>query len=100
MLNSYTLTNLAFFYESTYFHSLKPDVKVLRLNNLKSLRQHGGQDRALLSFDIQAGDILSILDSSTSINHTFLLLFFTSKRPSPSISLEFKAALRIRSSGV
>ena len=43
------------FYCSTYFHSVKPDVKVLRLNNLKSLRQHGGQDRALLSFDIQAG---------------------------------------------
>mmetsp|Transcript_23139 Transcript_23139/g.31695 ORF Transcript_23139/g.31695 Transcript_23139/m.31695 type:complete len:170 (-) Transcript_23139:85-594(-) len=39
---------------STYFHEEKPDIKVLRLNTLKSLRQHGGQDRALLSFDIQA----------------------------------------------
>jgi signal peptidase complex subunit 3 len=39
---------------STFLHGGDPQVKVLRLNNLKSLRQHGGQDRALLSFDLEA----------------------------------------------
>mmetsp|Transcript_549 Transcript_549/g.964 ORF Transcript_549/g.964 Transcript_549/m.964 type:complete len:171 (+) Transcript_549:200-712(+) len=39
---------------STYFHSAKPVVKTLKMNTLRSLRQHGGQDRALLSFDINA----------------------------------------------
>jgi hypothetical protein len=57
---------------STYFHKGEPVVKTLKLNKLKSLsviellfipsclfdlnrRQHGGQDRALLSFDLHAG---------------------------------------------
>eukprot|EP01031_Cornospumella_fuschlensis_P025633 gene25633-30956_t len=31
-----------------------PVVNTLKLNNLKSLRQHGGLDRALLSFDLDA----------------------------------------------
>jgi signal peptidase complex subunit 3 len=39
---------------STYLHFGKPVIKTLRLNTLRSLRQHGGQDRALLSFDINA----------------------------------------------
>jgi len=30
----------------------KPDVKKLKLNKLKSLKAHGGVDRALLSFDL------------------------------------------------
>ena len=39
---------------STYLHTAKPSVKTLRLNTLKSLRNHGGVDRALLSFDMNA----------------------------------------------
>lgn len=39
---------------STYFHNAEPVIKTLKLNKLKSLRQHGGQDRALLSFDLHA----------------------------------------------
>eukprot|EP00598_Pedospumella_elongata_P002569 CAMPEP_0184985060 /NCGR_PEP_ID=MMETSP1098-20130426/13888_1 /TAXON_ID=89044 /ORGANISM="Spumella elongata, Strain CCAP 955/1" /LENGTH=145 /DNA_ID=CAMNT_0027509121 /DNA_START=137 /DNA_END=574 /DNA_ORIENTATION=+ len=39
---------------STYFHTDQPVIKTLKVNTLKSLRQHGGQDRALLSFDINA----------------------------------------------
>lgn len=39
---------------STYLHTAVPVVKTLRMNTLRSLRQHGGQDRALLSFDIDA----------------------------------------------
>lgn len=32
----------------------QPDIKVLKLNNMKSLKNHGGVDRALLSFDLHA----------------------------------------------
>lgn len=32
----------------------QPDIKVLELNNMKSLKNHGGVDRALLSFDLHA----------------------------------------------
>lgn len=39
---------------STYFHADLPTVKTLKLNTLKSLRNHGGVDRALLSFDLVA----------------------------------------------
>eukprot|EP01031_Cornospumella_fuschlensis_P025816 gene25816-31178_t len=39
---------------STYLHKGVPVVNTLKLNNLKSLRQHGGLDRALLSFDLDA----------------------------------------------
>ena len=39
---------------STYFHTGSPVLKTLRVNTLKSLRNHGGVDRALLSFDIHA----------------------------------------------
>jgi signal peptidase complex subunit 3 len=39
---------------STYLHTGVPQIKILRMNTLRSLRQHGGQDRALLSFDIHA----------------------------------------------
>jgi len=39
---------------STYFHTATPIVKTLQLNTLKSLRNHGGADRALLSFNIDA----------------------------------------------
>ncbi len=30
----------------------RPDIRVLRLNQMKSLKNHGGVDRALLSFDL------------------------------------------------
>eukprot|EP01039_Chlorochromonas_danica_P006560 gene6560-7238_t len=39
---------------STYLHRGQPLVKTLQLNNLKSLRAHKGQDRALFSFDLVA----------------------------------------------
>jgi signal peptidase complex subunit 3 len=39
---------------STYLHSAVPTVKKLQINTLKSLRNHGGVDRALLSFDLYA----------------------------------------------
>jgi signal peptidase complex subunit 3 len=39
---------------STYFHYDTPVVKTLKLNTLKSLRNHGGVDRALMSFDLNA----------------------------------------------
>lgn len=39
---------------STIFHKETPTVKSLKLNTLKSLRNHGGVDRALLSFDLHA----------------------------------------------
>ena len=39
---------------STYLHKGQPEVRTLRLNTLKSLRNHGGVDRALLSFDLNA----------------------------------------------
>jgi signal peptidase complex subunit 3 len=39
---------------STFLHTVTPQVKTLKLNTLKSLRNHGGVDRALLSFDINA----------------------------------------------
>ena len=37
---------------STYLHQGQPKLKLLQLNTLKSLRNHGGVDRALLSFDL------------------------------------------------
>mmetsp|Transcript_95225 Transcript_95225/g.186902 ORF Transcript_95225/g.186902 Transcript_95225/m.186902 type:complete len:170 (+) Transcript_95225:13-522(+) len=39
---------------STYMHTEQPVIKTLKMNTLRSLRQHGGQDRALMSFDINA----------------------------------------------
>mmetsp|Transcript_21391 Transcript_21391/g.32715 ORF Transcript_21391/g.32715 Transcript_21391/m.32715 type:complete len:171 (+) Transcript_21391:170-682(+) len=33
-------------------HSQIPDIKELKLNTLRSLKSHGGVDRALLSFDL------------------------------------------------
>tara|TARA_B110000090_G_C13127508_1_gene348758 strand:- start:125 stop:499 length:375 start_codon:yes stop_codon:yes gene_type:complete len=39
---------------STYLHKGTPEIKVLKLNKLKTLRNFGGVDRALLSFDIHA----------------------------------------------
>mmetsp|Transcript_24219 Transcript_24219/g.22024 ORF Transcript_24219/g.22024 Transcript_24219/m.22024 type:complete len:170 (+) Transcript_24219:35-544(+) len=39
---------------STFLHTDQPIVKTLKVNNLKSLRNHGGSDRALLSFDLNA----------------------------------------------
>ena len=39
---------------STYLHTGVPDVKVLKVNSIKTLRNHGGVDRALLYFDVHA----------------------------------------------
>lgn len=39
---------------STIFHNGKPIVKTLKLNKMKSMKSHSGQDRALFSFDIHA----------------------------------------------
>lgn len=39
---------------STLLHEGTPTVKTLKMNTLKSLRNHGGVDRALLSFDLNA----------------------------------------------
>ena len=39
---------------STLLHQDKPTVKTLKMNTLKSLRNHGGVDRALLSFELNA----------------------------------------------
>lgn len=39
---------------SSYLHTGVVEVKTLKLNKLKSLRNHGGADRALLSFDLNA----------------------------------------------
>jgi len=37
---------------STYLHTGKPNVKYLGINTLRSLKSHGGVDRALISFDM------------------------------------------------
>ena len=39
---------------STYLHTPTPAVTTLRVNTLRSLKNHNGVDRALLSFDLQA----------------------------------------------
>lgn len=39
---------------STYLHNGEPVVKKLKLHELKSLKTHGGMDRALLTIDLEA----------------------------------------------
>jgi signal peptidase complex subunit 3 len=39
---------------SSYLHRGKPQLSILRINTLESLRNHGGMDRALLRFDLKA----------------------------------------------
>lgn len=39
---------------STYLHTAKPVIKKLTMSTLKSLRNHGGVDRAIFKFDLHA----------------------------------------------
>lgn len=39
---------------STYLHEGVPDIKLLKVSKLKTLRNHGGVDRALMTFDLEA----------------------------------------------
>jgi signal peptidase complex subunit 3 len=39
---------------STYFHNGEPTLNLLRMNHLKTLRNHQGVDRALLAIDLEA----------------------------------------------
>lgn len=38
----------------------KPNIHTLQLNNMKSLKNHGGVDRALLSFDLHVSLLCSV----------------------------------------
>ena len=49
---------------STYLHTPTPSVPTLRVNTLRSLKNHNGVDRALLSFDIDA-DLRSVFNWNT-----------------------------------
>ena len=48
----------------------KPIIHTLQLNNMKSLKNHGGVDRALLSFDLHVSLLVFVL--------LLLLLFYMS----------------------
>ncbi|CAM9774455.1 unnamed protein product, partial [Heterosigma akashiwo] len=39
---------------STYLHKGEPNIKYLGVNTIRSLKSHGGVDRALISFDLDA----------------------------------------------
>ena len=43
---------------STINNNAEPIVDTLEMNSLRSLRNHGGIDRALFSFDMDAGIVL------------------------------------------
>ena len=63
---------------STYLHTATPSVKTLRVNTLRSLKNHGGVDRALISFDIDA-DLRSVFNWNTKQLFCFVVVEYTSK---------------------
>lgn len=81
---------------STYFHKGQPVVRTLRVNNLKTLRNTGGVDRALLSFDLNAGKVSGYLIDSSNKVHMFYHARIYMHRFETSFSLELETAIRFR----
>mmetsp|Transcript_18778 Transcript_18778/g.18890 ORF Transcript_18778/g.18890 Transcript_18778/m.18890 type:complete len:170 (-) Transcript_18778:6-515(-) len=64
---------------SSILHKTEARVKVLKLNNLRSLRNHGGVDRALLSFDLHA-DLKSAFHWNSKQLFVFLVAEYNSTK--------------------
>mmetsp|Transcript_18394 Transcript_18394/g.19151 ORF Transcript_18394/g.19151 Transcript_18394/m.19151 type:complete len:170 (+) Transcript_18394:53-562(+) len=62
---------------STFNHVDVPVVKTLKLNNIRSLRNHGGTDQALFSFDINA-DLTPVWHWNSHILFVYLVAEYPS----------------------
>eukprot|EP00937_MAST-01D_sp_MAST-1D-sp2_P004898 g4898.t1 len=63
---------------STYLHTATPSVSTLRVNTLRSLKNHGGVDRALISFDVDA-DLRTVFNWNTKQLFCFIVAEYHSK---------------------